>query len=265
MALLRKRLCAVNPTASTDVIVYTVPTNTATVISSINVTNPDGAGRLTLLYHLTGSETPVAANKIYHNTISATSTTNLAIGICMIAGDKLVINTAGSNIGIVIWGEEEMSISNTVQKTEQTNYILNDSMSLLFNNPCKGNEQPPYCFTATKQSTTEHYIPLTNVKVCLGAYIKIDSSIDLAFCIDKFDAKIVYIIGEIEIPIATKVDGWCTWKGMEWNFTLNERGSEIPNPVDVGLPPGGTFYIKIIYTSIQDTDVKFFVGMMNLY
>ena len=94
------------PTGTT---LYTCPTNTQTVLSSINIANRKGSGTSITIWHVDGAfgdradEDAVAWN---HDLLPF-RTLNYRLGITMTATDTIIVKTSGSTYPTFIaWGSE---------------------------------------------------------------------------------------------------------------------------------------------------------------
>lgn len=108
MATTYKILGQVAPTTNSANTVYTVPAATQTVVSSINICNPDSVARAFRVAIVPSGNTLAQKHYVaYETPIAATDTITLSAGITMGANDSIsVYANSTSNISFSVFGSE---------------------------------------------------------------------------------------------------------------------------------------------------------------
>lgn len=108
MATTYKILGQVAPTTNSANTVYTVPAATQTVVSSINICNPDSIARAFRVAIVPSGNTLAQKHYVaYETPIAATDTITLSAGITMGANDSIsVYANSTSNISFSVFGSE---------------------------------------------------------------------------------------------------------------------------------------------------------------
>lgn len=107
MAVAYKVLGQVAPSATTNTDVYTVPSGTQTIISSIVVTERGGAAGTFRIAVRPNGETIAAKHYIaYDAPIQANDIVGLSLGITMDAADVLTVYCSSANMSVNISGSE---------------------------------------------------------------------------------------------------------------------------------------------------------------
>lgn len=108
MAVNYKILGQVAPAANTANTVYTVPAATQTVISTINVCNPDASTRTFRIAIVKSGESLAQKHYISYDTpVPATDSIALTMGISMGANDSVsVLCASSSNVSFSVFGSE---------------------------------------------------------------------------------------------------------------------------------------------------------------
>lgn len=87
-----------NPTTTANVDLYTVPSGTAVVISSLVVTNVTDTAAVVRVFVREGGATATTVNSIlYDVTVAANTVAAFTLGITMAAGDIITVNSATAN------------------------------------------------------------------------------------------------------------------------------------------------------------------------
>lgn len=94
--------------ANTDTNLYTCPAETSAVVSSIVACNAKNAALTFRVAHVDGAIAVVAAEDYiaYDKTIAANSYEGITLGICMEAGDSLLVRASGTEVTFIAWGSE---------------------------------------------------------------------------------------------------------------------------------------------------------------
>jgi hypothetical protein len=108
MPVLYKVLGQVAPAANTANIVYTVPAATSSVISTINVCNPDASARTFRIAVVPNGTTLDAKSYIcYEAPVGAYDSISLTMGITLAANDSIsVFSLSSSNVAFNIFGSQ---------------------------------------------------------------------------------------------------------------------------------------------------------------
>lgn len=108
MATTRKILGQSNPATTTDATLYTVPAATDTVVSTIVITETNGApATVKICVSSAGTTSTAAARAIAWNLpIAANSTTTLTLGITLAAAAVIVVQDSTGNVTFTAFGQE---------------------------------------------------------------------------------------------------------------------------------------------------------------
>lgn len=108
MATVRKQLGQANPAATTDATLYTVPSATDTVVSTIVVCETNGAAAtVKISSRSAGGATTTAATAIAWNlALAANQTLTLTLGITLQAGATIVVQDSTGNVTFTAYGQE---------------------------------------------------------------------------------------------------------------------------------------------------------------
>ena len=107
MPITYKVLGQINPTAHTATAVYTVPSLTSTVLSTVTVCNQSSTGATFRLAVRPSGETLAAKHFINYDTpVPANDTVSLTLGITLAATDVLTANANTSSVSINAYGSE---------------------------------------------------------------------------------------------------------------------------------------------------------------
>lgn len=107
MAITYKILGQSNPTAQTATTLYTVPSSTSAIISTVAVCNQSAnSGTFKLAVRPTADALAAKHYIAYDTTVPANDTLTLTLGITIGAADLVVGNTSSSNISFSLFGSE---------------------------------------------------------------------------------------------------------------------------------------------------------------
>jgi hypothetical protein len=112
MATTYKVLAQATPTTSRTSIAaasgdYVVPSATATVVSTISITNTTSGALSAYAYVVKSGGTSGTANAIvYGSSVAANSITTITIGITLATGDALVFGSSATGLTIQAFGSE---------------------------------------------------------------------------------------------------------------------------------------------------------------
>ena len=105
-----KVLAQSNPSATTNTTVYTVPSSTSTVVSTITVCNQassSGSYRLIVQKSADVSGTITASQYVaYDVVIAGNDTTALTLGITLATGDVIKAYTSSASMSVQVFGSE---------------------------------------------------------------------------------------------------------------------------------------------------------------
>ena len=97
-----------NPSATTEDILYTVPSSTQSVVSSVTICN-QAATSATFRVAVRPSADSTTIGKhylVYGTTIAANDTIVLTMGITLAAGDKILAYASTANLSFAAYGSE---------------------------------------------------------------------------------------------------------------------------------------------------------------
>jgi hypothetical protein len=107
MATTYKVLGQVNPSATTASTLYTVPSDTQTVVSTITVANLAGSAATFRVSVRPAAETQANKHYIaYDVTVGANDTTTLTLGITLATTDVVTVYASTSNLAFNAYGSE---------------------------------------------------------------------------------------------------------------------------------------------------------------
>ena len=107
MAITYKVLGQINPTADTATTVYTVPSLTSTVLSTVTVCNQASVGATFRLAVRPSGETLAAKHYVNYDTpVPANDTISLTLGITLAATDVLTAYANSSSVSVNAFGSE---------------------------------------------------------------------------------------------------------------------------------------------------------------
>ena len=107
MATAYKVLGQSNPSATTETTLYTVPSSTSAVVSTITICNQAGSSAT---YRIAIRKAGAALSNIqyiaYDTTIVANDTVALTLGICLATTDVITVYASTANIAFNAFGSE---------------------------------------------------------------------------------------------------------------------------------------------------------------
>ena len=108
MATAYKVLGQNNPSATTETTLYTVPSSTQTVVSTITVCNQAGTAATYRIAVRPSADNATAGKHwiVYGATVNASDTTSLTLGLTLAAGDKVQIYGSTANLSFSAFGSE---------------------------------------------------------------------------------------------------------------------------------------------------------------
>lgn len=105
-----KVLAQSNPSATTNTLVYTVPSSTSTVISTVTICNQaSSAGSYRIIIQPSADVSSTILTKqyiAYDVSVAANDTTALSLGVTLTAGDVIKLYASSANISINVFGSE---------------------------------------------------------------------------------------------------------------------------------------------------------------
>jgi hypothetical protein len=107
MAQVQKVLGQITPAATTVTDVYTVPTLTSAVVSTIAVCNTNGSGvTVRLSIAKAGAADTLVQYVLYNQPIDASSTYVMTAGLTLAAGDVVRVYASTTNVTVNVFGME---------------------------------------------------------------------------------------------------------------------------------------------------------------
>lgn len=107
MASTYKVLGQINPSATTDTTLYTVPASTSAVVSTINVCNQAAANAVFRVAVRVGGATLEAKHYLaYDVTVPANDSISLTLGITIAATDVLTVRSSTATLSFSAFGSE---------------------------------------------------------------------------------------------------------------------------------------------------------------
>jgi hypothetical protein len=103
-----KVLGQINPSASTETNLYTVPSSTSAVVSSIAITNQAATSATFRIAVRPSADATTAAKHylVYGTTVGANDTVVLTIGVTMAASDKIQVVASTATLSFSAYGSE---------------------------------------------------------------------------------------------------------------------------------------------------------------
>jgi hypothetical protein len=97
-----------NPSATTEATLYTAPSLTQSVVSSIAICNQAGTSATFRIAVRPSADATTAAKHylVYGTTVAANDTIVLTMGITLAAGDKILVYASTGNISFAAYGSE---------------------------------------------------------------------------------------------------------------------------------------------------------------
>ena len=107
MATTYKVLGQVNPSATTATTLYTVPSSTSTVVSTITVCNQaSSAATYRIAVRPAGATLEAKHYIVYGATVAASDTTTLTLGITLATTDVVTVYASSANLSFNAFGSE---------------------------------------------------------------------------------------------------------------------------------------------------------------
>ena len=108
MATAYKVLGQLNPSATTETTLYTAPSSTSTVVSTLTICNQTSSAATYRIAVRPSADSSTAAKHwiIYGATVAASDTTALTLGITLATGDKLQVYASSANLSFSAFGSE---------------------------------------------------------------------------------------------------------------------------------------------------------------
>ena len=108
MATTYKVLAQSNPSATTETTLYTVPSATSTVVSTISICNQAaGSATYRIAVRPSGQGTTTAKNYlVYGATVAAADTTFLTLGTTLATGDVITVYASSATLSFSAFGSE---------------------------------------------------------------------------------------------------------------------------------------------------------------
>lgn len=103
-----KVLAQSNPSATTETTLYTVPSSTSTVVSTLTIANQTGSSATYRIAVRPSADASTTAKHwiIYGATVAANDTTALTLGLTLATGDKIQIYASTANLSFSAFGSE---------------------------------------------------------------------------------------------------------------------------------------------------------------
>ena len=108
MATTYKILGQVNPSATTETTLYTVPSATATVVSSVVICNQTASAATYRIAARPAADNSTTAKHwiVYGATVAASDSTVLTLGLTLAASDKIQVYASTGNLSFSVFGSE---------------------------------------------------------------------------------------------------------------------------------------------------------------
>ena len=108
MATAYKVLGQLNPSATTETTLYTAPSSTSTVVSTLTICNQTSSAATYRIAVRPSADSSTAAKHwiVYGATVAASDTTALTLGITLATGDKLQVYASSANLSFSAFGSE---------------------------------------------------------------------------------------------------------------------------------------------------------------
>jgi len=107
MATSYKILGQVNPSATTNTDVYTVPAASSAVVSTISITSLDASSQtFRIAFRKAGASIDNKQYLAYNTTIAALDTVVLTLGITLAATDVITVYASNANLVFQVFGSE---------------------------------------------------------------------------------------------------------------------------------------------------------------
>jgi hypothetical protein len=108
MATAYKVLAQNNPSATTETTLYTVPSNTSAVVSTIAICNQSGSSGTYRIAVRPAADGSTAAKHwiVYGATVAASDSIMLTLGLTLAAGDVVRVYASSANMSFSAFGSE---------------------------------------------------------------------------------------------------------------------------------------------------------------
>ncbi len=108
MATAYKVLAQINPSATTETTLYTVPSSTSAVVSTLAVCNQSGSSGTYRIAVRPAADGSTAAKHwiVYGATVAASDSIMLTLGITLAEGDKVQVYSSSSSMSFSVFGSE---------------------------------------------------------------------------------------------------------------------------------------------------------------
>ena len=107
MATTYKVLGQVNPSATTATTLYTVPSSTSTIISTITICNQaSSAATYRIAVRPAGASLSAEHYIVYGATVAASDTTTLTLGLTLATTDVVTVYASSANVSFNAFGSE---------------------------------------------------------------------------------------------------------------------------------------------------------------
>jgi hypothetical protein len=108
MPTVYKVLAQNNPSATTETNLYTVPTSTSTVVSTIGICNQAGTSATYRIAIRPSADATTTAKHwvVYGATVAASDSVLLTIGVTLAASDKIQVYSSSANMSFSAFGSE---------------------------------------------------------------------------------------------------------------------------------------------------------------
>jgi len=107
MATTYKVLGQINPSATTATTLYTVPSSTSTVVSTISICNQAGtAGTYRIAVRPAGATLEAKHYLVYGATVAASDSVLLTLGVTLATTDVLTVYGSSANMSFSAFGSE---------------------------------------------------------------------------------------------------------------------------------------------------------------
>jgi len=107
MATTYKVLGQVNPSATTATTLYTVPSSTSTVVSTITICNQaSSAATFRIAVRPAGATLEAKHYIVYGATVAASDTTTLTLGLTLATTDVVTVYASSANVSFNAFGSE---------------------------------------------------------------------------------------------------------------------------------------------------------------
>lgn len=108
MATTYKILAQENPSATTETTLYTVPSSTSTVVSTISICNQSGSSGTYRIAVRPSADGSTASKHwiVYGATVAASDSIMLTLGLTLAEGDVVTVYASSANMSFSAFGSE---------------------------------------------------------------------------------------------------------------------------------------------------------------